>query len=100
MEIANEFITRFCEIGSKLTEKNSGPSDKLQYAHNCCSSFHMRETSEEEVSRLSDNLSDNKTMKHGDIQTNFIKQFNFSTISILNRCINEGTYPNCLKYLK
>jgi len=30
MEISNAFITSFGEMGSKLTERNSGPSDKPQ----------------------------------------------------------------------
>jgi len=32
----------------------------------------MHETPEEEVSRLTENLSDNKAIQHGDMQTKFI----------------------------
>jgi len=61
----------------------------------------MHETSEEEVSRLIENLSDNKPIQHGDIKTKFIKLSKLILAPFLtrifNRCMNEGTYPNCFK---
>jgi len=61
----------------------------------------MHETSEEEVSRLIEDLSDNKAIQCGDIHTKFIKLLEsilapFLT-RIFNRCINEGIYPSCFE---
>ena len=59
------------------------------------------ETSEEEVVRLIENLSDGKAINENDIPTKIIKLAKFILAPILtrifNKCINEGFYPDCLK---
>jgi len=61
----------------------------------------MHEISEEKVSRLTEDLSDNKAIQCGDIQTKFINLSKSILASFLtcifNRCINEDACPNCFK---
>jgi len=108
----NVHFLRFHEVNMKILRSQtvhqklscfsiSGPSDKRQYANPCCSPLYMHETSEEEVPRLIEDLWDNKAIQYGEIQTKFIK-LSKSILTpfltrIFNRCINEGTYPNCFK---
>jgi len=64
----------------------------------------MHETSKEEVSHLIEDYSDNKSIHYGDILTKFIKLSKLILARFLtcifNRCVNEGTYPNCFKICK
>jgi len=83
-----------------MAEKIPAPNGIPEHA-TLCSSFHLYETSEEEVVRLKGNLSDGKAINENDIPTKIIKLAKFVLAPILtrifNKCINEGFYPDCLQ---
>jgi len=68
----SNFTCTYSITNNTFANRISGPLDEPQYANPCYSSLYMHETPEEEVSRLTENLSDNKAIQHGDIQTKFI----------------------------
>jgi len=59
-DIANEFDSRFSEIGLKLAKTNSSIYGGLRFQHSCSSSFYLYETSENQVMFLIENLAEGK----------------------------------------
>ena len=114
-DIANESNSQFSKIVPKLAKTISSVDGGLRFQHSCSSSFYLYETSENEVMFLIENLSEGKAQQHHDIPTKFIKlsklvssyfyTFIFTHLFLLapiithlfNRCINEGSYPDCFK---
>jgi len=68
LNIANLFENYFSEIGSRMVEKIPAPTGMPEHTATLCQSFYLQETSEEEVLRLIENLSEGKAINENEYQ--------------------------------
>lgn len=103
-EIANELNKSFATTGKKLAEKQINEYKKQPQTTKTRFSTTggtFEKTSEEEIEQIIKELKKNTAPGHDKITTNIVQQNKRKLIPILSRLINksleEGIYPQCLK---
>ena len=103
--ITEEFNKYFCSIGEHLAKKFESNTNFKEYLENKVeSSFYLHPTSEQEISRIIDNLNPKKSSGSDDIPIKFV-QLCKNIVSnplklIFNQTIATGEYPDKLKIAK
>ena len=101
--IANAFNKFFVNVGKSMAD-TIPDCDNVIHSPRITKSFVLRETTAEEIQKLIDNLSENKSCREDDIPIKFLK-LSSSIISdflayIFNKCVLLGIYPSILKVAK
>ena len=103
--ISEEFNKYFCHIGEHLAKKFENNTNFKEYLQNKVeNSFFLHSTTEQEISRVIDNLNPKKSSGYDDLPVKFV-QLCKKIISnplklIFNQAIATGEYPDKLKIAK
>ena len=101
-EIANIFNKFFSTVGSTMASQIQSPKMTPPKQMKCpLSSFFFGETDPEEINQLISELNEKTAVRKNDIEIKYYKIAK-SVISpiiskMINKCISQGSFPNCLK---
>jgi hypothetical protein len=105
-EVAEAFNKFFVEVSKKIHDQIEDPVGDIKESLNYCDETIARfeDTTEAEVMAIIDNLNQNVAVGYDAISSKFLKKFKMHLCApitaFINRSLQQGVFPDCLKIAK